>query len=111
MHPQDNQDQPLQHLMTHEEFSIMSKLQNIVSGAASGYASGGPIGAIIGGVLGAKSSKAGQIGSMVLNNMGGAKSSPTQSDVLGGSQTPLKMDFSDKNFASNFANNSQDMWR
>lgn len=89
----------------------MSKLQNVVSGAASGYASGGPIGAVIGGVLGAKSSKAGQLGSMVLNNMGGAQSSPAQSDIFRNGQTPLKMDVNDKSFASNLANNSQDMWR
>lgn len=89
----------------------MSKLQNIVSGAASGYASGGPIGAIVGGVLGAKSSKAGQLGSMVLNNMGGAQSSPTQSDIFRNGKTPLEMDINDKSFASNLANNSQDMWR
>lgn len=89
----------------------MSKLQNIVSGAASGYASGGPIGAIIGGVLGANSSKAGQLGSMVLNKMGGSQSSPTQSNDFHNGQTPLKMDINDKSFASNLANNSQDMWR
>lgn len=97
--------------MTHEEFSIMSKLQNVVSGAASGYVSGGPIGAVIGGVLATKNSKAGQLGSMVLNDMGGAQSSKTQSDIFRNGKTPLEMDINDKSFASNLANNAQAMWR